>query len=393
MKHKDEGYIFPQKSQLSTISISDIDVEYPDLKNIFESKSVAIGKWLANWIETDLKLGKIKVNNILPSKAEFAYHLGVSIGTIQNSFRYIEDLGYVESKQCIGTLVKNPHNKSLSFRKLTSKRELAIEAVKRYILTDSFKIGESLPSSRTVATIIDYSANTTRLALENLATQGILEHKFKNSKESGWIVKSLEFDVVDVNASSKSTETLVDMVVKDLEAYIIKNLRIGDRIPSHSALAKGLKTSIKTVHDALKILIERGVLLARRGRYGTSVIKLPNGEVSSQKPETSIFASAQETAFYHYEKTQEHIKRMIAQDYEIGDKLPSIMELSKSLDLSPNTIRKAFHNLAKEGYLVFSRGRYGGTFVIDIPEVEAQTFKWLAVNPEYAQEYQETSSN
>ena len=55
--------------------------------------------------------------------------------------------------------------------------------------------------------------------------------------------------------------------------------------------------------------------------------------------------------------------------------------------MSPNTIRKAFHNLAKEGYLVFSRGRYGGTFVIDIPEIESQTFKWIAVNPQYAKEY------
>lgn len=78
---------------------------------------------------------------------------------------------------------------------------------------------------------------------------------------------------------------------------------------------------------------------------------------------------------------------MIAENYEIGDKLPSIKELSASLDLSPNTIRKAFHNLSREGYLVFSRGRYGGTFVIDIPEVESQTFKWLAVNQQYAKEY------
>ena len=79
---------------------------------------------------------------------------------------------------------------------------------------------------------------------------------------------------------------------------------------------------------------------------------------------------------------------MIAQNYEIGDKLPSIQEMSKKMDLSPNTIRKAFHNLARDGYLVFSRGRYGGTFVIDIPEIESETFKWLAVNPAYAKEYQ-----
>ena len=46
-----------------------------------------------------------------------------------------------------------------------------------------------------------------------------------------------------------------------------------------------------------------------------------------------------------------------------------------------------FSNLAKEGYLAFSRGRYGGTFVIDIPEMEEQAFKWLAVNPKYAEVY------
>lgn len=78
---------------------------------------------------------------------------------------------------------------------------------------------------------------------------------------------------------------------------------------------------------------------------------------------------------------------MIAENYEIGAKLPSIMALSKEMDLSPNTIRKAFQNLAQEGYLTFSRGRYGGTFVIDIPETASQTFKWLAVNPKYAQNY------
>lgn len=393
MNTQEEKYIYPQKSKLTAINISNIDVELPDLKNIFESKSVVIAKWLSGWIKTDLKNGKIKVNNILPSKAEFAYLLGVSIGTVQNAFRYLEDLGYVESKQCVGTLVKDYKKQTNSIRKLTSKRELAVEAIKRYIMTDAFKVGSQLPSSRTIATIIGFSSNTTRLALEYLATQNIIQHKFKNSNEYGWILKSIDFEVKNTSGV-QSSETLVDMVVKDLEAYITKNLRIGDRIPSHAVLAKGLKASVKTVHDALKILIGRGILLARRGRYGTSVVKLPNSNTQSfQKPETSIFASAQDTAFYHYEKTQNHIKKMIAQDYEIGDKLPSIMELSKSMDLSPNTIRKAFHNLAREGYLVFSRGRYGGTFVIDIPDVESQTFKWLAVNPKYAQEYHDIHAN
>ncbi|MPN39786.1 hypothetical protein SDC9_187318 [bioreactor metagenome] len=114
---------------------------------------------------------------------------------------------------------------------------------------------------------------------------------------------------------------------------------------------------------------------------------MPNESDFFPKKETSIFASAQETAFYNYEKTQNHIKALIAQNYQIGSKLPSIVQLSKELDLSPNTIRKAFNNLAKDGYLRFERGRYGGTFVMDIPETSSPAFKWLAVSPKYVQVY------
>lgn len=376
-----KDYILPKKSSFTAINIADIDLELPELKNISESKSVTIGKWLIKYIENGLRNKKLSVNNIMPSKADFAYKLGVSIGTMQNAFRYIEDLGYVESKQCIGTLIRDYTRPVTTMRKLTSKRDLASEAIKRYIQTSSFKVGISLPSSRTVATLIGYGANTTRLALDYLCTQGVLEHKFKNANEYGWVLKTLDFSISqDTNLKTK---TLVDKVVKDLENYISKNLKAGDNIPSHSALAKSLKASIKTVHDALKILANKGIILPRRGAYGTTVIKIPNEKSISVKPEMSIFAPAKDTAFYHYEKTQNKIKRMIVEEYDIGEKLPSITEMSKILDLSPNTIRKAFHNLAKEGYLVFSRGRYGGTFVIDIPEVEKQTFKWLAVNPRY----------
>jgi len=372
------------KDKLNTLTFPE-NTKLPDLKNITESKSVTIAKWLINYIRNGLSKGQININDILPSKSEFAYKLGVSIGTMQNAFRYIEDLGYVESKQCIGTIVKNSKESSSKFRKLTSKRDLAIEAIKRYISTSGFKIGDYTPSSNTISTIIGYSTNTTRLALENLAIQNILEHKYKNSNESGWVIKDLNFSLNPDHA--KKSETLVDKIVKEIENYIKTNLKIGDKIPSHMELAQKLNASIKTVHDALKILNDKNIILSRRGKYGTSVIQIPDSKTVSDKKEMSIFAPAKDTAFYHYEKTQNRIKKMIAQDYDIGEKLPSIIELSKQMDLSPNTIRKAFHNLASEGYLVFSRGRYGGTFVIDIPEMETQPYKWLAVNPQYATNY------
>lgn len=375
-------YTRRQKSDLNKVTIEDISTDLPDLKNINESRATAISKWLISKIEcTD----KIKPNSLLPTKPELAYLLGVSIGTIQNALRYLEDMGYVESKQCIGTFVRDRKNNEGEIRKLTSKREIAINAIKKYIIDNNTKIGEFLPSSRSISSLIGCSANTTRLALEFLGMSGIIEHKFKSATESSWVLKSLDFNFED---SFEENITLVKKVEQDLKNYINTNLKIGDKIPAHAELAENLSVSVKTIHDALKTLISEGILLARRGRYGTTVVRMPNNDISSTKKETSIFAPAPDTAFYYYEKTQNHIKRMIADNYEIGAKLPSILELSKQLDLSPNTIRKAFHNLAKEGYLAFSRGRYGGTFVIDIPETDEQVFKWLAVNPKYAEVYQ-----
>ena len=380
-----ENYILPQKSELKQIKISDIIFPTPDLKNIFESKAIVIGKWIIRWIESGLADKSVEINNLLPSKADFAYFLGVSVGTMQNAFRYAEDQGYLESKQCIGTMIKDRSNSSSALRKLTSKRETAINEIKKYIINTKFKAGQNLPPSRTVALIIGCSANTTRLSLEYLCREGILEHKFKNSRESGWRIVTTDFNY-ELNESVKQ-KTLVEKVSCDLKDFIAKNHKIGDKIPSHSELSNILKASIKTVHDALSVLIKEGILLPHRGRYGTTVIRMPYEKQKNEKKERSIFASAQETAFYYYEKTQNRIKEMIAKNYEVGDKFPSILELAQTLDLSPNTIRKAYQNLAKEGYLAFSRGRYGGTFVVDIPETGEETFKWLAVNPQYAEVY------
>lgn len=378
----DKKYIFHSKSSLNRINVSDIELPLPDLKNITEPKALAIAKWLIQWIENDLKNEKIQENNILPPKPELAYLLGVSIGTIQNALRHIEDLGYIESKQCIGSLVKNPSNKNTTLRKLTSKREIAIEKIKQYIKSNKIQRGQLIPSARALSELIGCSANTTRLALDYLCTEKIIQCVSSNSKH-GWSVLSTEFKISD----DTEMQTLVQQIELDLKNYVKEHLSIGDRMPPHAQLAKELKASIKTIHDGLKSLIDEGILLARRGRYGTTVIKMPDDKSVDIKKETSIFAPAHETAFYYYEKTQNHIKKLIAENYEIGDKLPSILNMSKQMDLSPNTIRRALENLAKEGYLTFMRGRYGGTFVIDKPEIETQSFKWLAVNPQYTKAY------
>lgn len=390
-----EKFLLLDKNNLRKLNVKDISIPIPDLKNIFEAKAIVIANWLINWIEIDFKAGKIKETDLLPQKADLAYHLGVSIGTVQNAFRNIEDKGFVESKQCIGTMIRDWKKPTQSVRKLTSKRDVCVNLIKKYILDKKMKVGQKIPSSRVLANLIGTSPNTTRLALENLCSQGILENSFKFSNEASLILKSTDISFSKSNSEILNNVTLVEKVEKDLENYITKKLKVGDKLPAHSDLSSELKVSVKTVHDALKILIKKEILLARRGRYGTTVIKMPTGgsenfaqeSILSAKKETSIFASAKETAFYNYEKTQNHIRALIAKNYEIGSKLPSIMSLSKELDLSPNTIRKALNNLASEGYLRFSRGRYGGTFVIDIPETSSQSFKWLAVNPKYVEVY------
>lgn len=386
-----EKFIFRQKSDLKQIKISDITYKTPDLKNISESKAVVIGKWLAEWINDGLQNGTLNVMDRLPAKSDFAYFLGVSSGTMQNAFRYAEDLGYLESKQCLGTMIKDRNADCANIRKFTSKREIAVSKIKKYIITAGYKAGQQLPASRTIALLIDSSQNTTRLALEFMSNEGFLQHKFKNSKESGWKILSTDFDCVFSQEIAQTT--LVQKVSDDLKNLILKKYSIGDKIPPHSELSQLLKASIKTVHDALKILIDEGILLAHRGRYGTIVTKLPYEQKVHAKKETSIFASAQETAFYFYEKTQNRIKEMIADNYEIGEKFPSILVMAKKLDLSPNTVRKAYKNLAKEGYLAFSRGRYGGTFVLDIPQTGEETFKWLSVNPQYVEAYNKNAEN
>lgn len=90
-----------------------------------------------------MECGKISAGNLLPGKPDLAFLLGVSIGTIQNALRFVEDAGYVQSKQCIGTII-NGKNPNPEIRKLTSKREIASEKIKQFIVSRNFKAGENL---------------------------------------------------------------------------------------------------------------------------------------------------------------------------------------------------------------------------------------------------------
>ena len=138
-----------EKSGLKRIEISQLPKEIPNFKNSFESKDSVIKKWLTDWITAGFKKGMLKENTLLPKKSDLAYYLGVSVGTVQNAIRFVEDAGYLESKQRIGTILRDANNSNPIIRKASSKREKVITLIKKYILDNKLEAGSSLPSART----------------------------------------------------------------------------------------------------------------------------------------------------------------------------------------------------------------------------------------------------
>ena len=368
------------------ISVSELPREIPDFTATFESKDSIIKKWIINWIKAAVETKNIKENDILPKKSEISDYLGVSVGTVQNAIRYVEDEGYLKSKQRLGTMISNITNPISTMQKSTSKRDKAIDAVQRVILQKGIKIGKSIPSTRKMAELLGISQNTTRLAYEYLNRLGIIASRNTRGNESNWILK--ELPIIN-NERIKlfeeiNTETLVQKLTNDLKHYLGINFQVGDKIPSHEELAQELNVSVKTIHDCISALGKEGIILSRRGRYGTILSKNPLKPAFEPLKENSIFAKAEDATMYHYQRIENKIINLIKSDYKAGDKLPTMQEFSQMFDVSTNTIRKALNNLESQGYITFGRGRFGGTFLIEIPEQEEhQAFQWIAINPNY----------
>ncbi|MBR1776539.1 GntR family transcriptional regulator [bacterium] len=319
-----------------------------------ENKVNKISDWLTNWIISALNSGMIKPFDFLPSKGELAFHIGVSLGTIQNVYRTLEDAGLVESKQKIGTYIKGTNN----IEKLSSKREVACELIKKYIKDNSLSNGDFLVSVRKLSKELNIPNTTLRIAVNTLIQQNIIE-----SKEKHFVIRSTDFEINNVE-----TENLVQKIADNLKNIINTSYRPNEKLPSNFLLAQKYNVSIKTIHDAVKLLEKEGILRTKRGNYGTFVAN-PDSEVE----------------LYNYEKIEAKIRHFIIKNYKVGDKLPPIRDFAKEYNVSTKTIKKALDNLAEDGYVAFSRGRIGGTFVLDIPQKGDETYTWLAINPDYIQ--------
>ena len=337
------------------ISVSDMA---PHVHNFEygENKADKLAKWLIDWINNSLKSKMIKYGDFLPSKSELAFHIGVSLGTMQNVFRIVEDTGLIGSKQRIGTFIIDSSNRDC-LKKLTSKREYAIEEIKKYIIHNSYSVGDKLISARELSKISGLSVSTIRNALNTLVLENILE-----KSGSALLIKNIQFKIVELE-----NLTLVKKIAKKIQEYIDNN-KTKEKLPSNPELAALFNVSIKTVHDALKILSKEGIVVSKRGSYGTVITKA----LKSDEP-------------YYYETVEIKIRNYITQNCKVGDKLPSIKKMAEKWKVSSKTIKKALDNLAEENYITFARGRYGGTFVIDIPQNFNDAYTWLALSPNYIQ--------
>jgi len=381
-----------KKSVLRKIAINELPDSLPNFKNHSKTKDNILAEWLMDWIDSGTKSGKLKINELLPSKSDISEKTGISIGTVQTAIRIIEDHGYVASKQRIGTFICN-RNASGIMRKQVSKRELAIEAIKKHIANSGYQTGEELPSSRALSKKIGSAPNTTRLALEYLAKSGIIQSQVAKSNKSSWVLNVLP-EISAENMPEEfpaSSDNLVNQVERDLKALITKNYKPGDKLMSHYELSDTLKVSIKTVHDALKRLVEQGILQSKRGRYGTFILRMPSEKQTFTGKENEIFAPAAQASLYNYERVETYLRSFIKNTYKPGDKLPAMNQFAAELNVSSNTIRKALQRLSEEGMVKFSRGRYGGTFLVSVPEsIEPEAkpaFTWLAMNMEQAAAY------
>lgn len=387
------------KANLTRVEVSLLPTEIPDFDAPGATKDTLIAEWLKGWIQESLDKKKLTENHLLPRKADIAKYLGVSVGTVQNAIRYIEDEGHVESKQRIGTLIRNAGNATHRMRKQTSKRDQAVEAIKKMLVDRRMEDNQLLPSAREIAKIIGSAPNTTRLALEFLSSQGTLNSLGNRGNKANWSLKQLP-EITSDSVHAIESETLIDQLERDLKRLIAEKFDLNDKLPSHLELSDLFKVSIKTVHDAMKRLSDQDIIRSKRGRYGTYVVRKPEGEFYSGAE--NIFVSAEDASFYNYEKVEQHLKHLIKANYKVGDKLPSMGALSKELDVSSNTVRKALQNLASKSLVTFSRGRYGGTYVSKVPDVNPpaakepqegdKNYTWVSINPDTAKSYRKTKA-
>jgi len=383
------------------IEITEINIQSPDFKSGIlnnQPKDRTILNWLIQWVEDGLNKDILHFGDLIPSKKELAKYLNVSTGTLQNAVKYAEDLGYFKSRQCIGTIIvdkNNPQNLTMT-GKVTSKKDVAVFKIKKYIIEQKLKKGDILPAARVIANEIDTSQNTSRLALDVLVREGVLIQSVSTMNKS---TKVLNCDYTDIqikkneddtkNESKKEKDTLSKQLYTKIKQYISKNYKLNDKIMPNADFAKMFNVSVRTINDAMKRLNKEKIILSLRGRYGTRYINEPD-KTKKMAGEKSKFMSNPKSGTsnikisysYDWQRVLDQIKKYMITHHEAGDKLPSMKNLSNTLNVSTNTIRRAVNEMVKQEILFCQRGKHGGIYIVEMPAKE-DAFTWLALNPKF----------
>ena len=95
------------------LTSDDIKIAKPDFKNSKLSKGTVVVNWLIDWVRHALEVGTADFGDFIPTKEDLANYLNVSTSTIQNSIRQVRNLGYLCSKQSIGTYITDFYSKDI----------------------------------------------------------------------------------------------------------------------------------------------------------------------------------------------------------------------------------------------------------------------------------------
>ena len=146
----------------------------------FLPKDKMILNLLISWVRDNLENKKISAGDIMPSKSEIAKLFRVSTSTVQNAVRYAEDMGYFESKQCKGTMIRDRNSSKETFQKMSSKLQVAYSRIIK--LMTRIEISKPLPSVKEISEKTGISKNTIRLALENLVRNNFIKKRVLKKK-------------------------------------------------------------------------------------------------------------------------------------------------------------------------------------------------------------------
>ena len=353
-----------------------------------EKKEVLALAWLIGFREYLLKNKIANFGDIMPNKKDISKYLKVSTGTIQNALKYAEDKGLFTSKQCIGTIIKNENEKAPT--KMVSKKDKAAIEIKKYLLNQKYDESEFIPSIIELSGELKTSTNTIRLAINELIETGFLRKEIYKNNSVLVVNKQIKLTEKERSLGNEvKNKNLVKITKENMKKYIQKSYRIGDKVPPNSFFARILNVSIRTVNAASKELNKEKFLLSRRGRYGSIFINANNKETKSEK---SMFMSKVKNEYeikpnydYKWELALNNIKNYILKNHEAGDKIPPMKDFAEKLNFSVSTIKKAVHELILQGILYAQKGKYGGLFIVEMPQRE-DSYTWLAINPSYFSE-------